>query len=258
MFSPPQGQQNPSDPQPPQTPPEIADETPDQTPVDSVSLLAQIHQMQDSIAQLTAQLAHTSASAPTVSPTHQKSPKIKEPETFDGGCDNSRTRVRNFLSQCDDHTNASKLTNLRQQGSAAVFAAEFRRLSFALDWDDKALAFLFYKGLKENVKDELSRIPRIDALDELVEMAITVDNRAHVRGRERDSKDRTSGGQFCKTNYSAPSAPCSNYSTASAAPKVDDGGVRPMEIDTSRSRGPLSDDQKAVEWQSSSGRERED
>jgi hypothetical protein len=231
-----------------------------------VSLLAQIHQMQDSITQLTTQLAHTPVSAPTVSLTHQKSPKIKEPEMFDGGCDNSRTRVRNFLSQCElyiscnrqgfisdehqvlwaasylcgdayawvsahlnasaerralshmdwlrnwsafrsklwetfgdpdeDHTNASKLTNLRQQGSAAVFAAEFRHLSFALDWDDKALAFLFYKGLKENVKDELSRIPRIDTLNELIEMAITIDNRAHARGRERDSKDRTSGGQF--------------------------------------------------------------
>jgi hypothetical protein len=76
-------------------------------------------------------------------------------------------------------------------------------------------------------------------------MAITIDNRAHVHGRERDSKDRTSGRQFCKTDYSAPSALRSNYSTASTAPKVDDGGVHPMEIDVSHSRGPLSDDTKA-------------
>jgi hypothetical protein len=50
---------------------------------------------------------------------------------------------------------------------------------------------------------------------------------------------------FEKPDYSAPSAPHSNYSTASTVPKVDDGGVHPMEIDTSRSRGPLSDDEKA-------------
>jgi hypothetical protein len=240
MFST-QGQQNPSALQQPHSPPVTEDNPPIQTPVDPVSLLAQIYQMQGSITQLTAALAHTSVSAPAVSSTHQKSPKIKEPETFDGGCDNPRIHVWNFLSQCElyiscnrqgftsdehqvlwvasylrgdayawvsaylnvspegrallhmdwlrnwsafrsklqetfsdpdeDHTNASKLTNLRQQGSAAVFAADFQCLSFALDWDDKALAFLFYKGLKENVKDELSHVPRIEALDELVEMA---------------------------------------------------------------------------------------
>jgi hypothetical protein len=44
---------------------------------------------------------------------------------------------------------------------------------------------LFYRGLKEFVKDELSRIDYIDTLQELSEAAIKIDNRAYKRRIEK-------------------------------------------------------------------------
>ncbi|SPC62077.1 uncharacterized protein UHOD_12159 [Ustilago sp. UG-2017b] len=46
---------------------------------------------------------------------------------------------------------------LSQATSVANFLTQFRRLQMTLNWDEDAMAWFFYRGLKENVKDDLSR-----------------------------------------------------------------------------------------------------
>lgn len=43
--------------------------------------------------------------------------------------------------------------------------------------DDEGLIYLFYTGLKEDVKDKLYKEDRPDILDEFIAKAIRIDNR---------------------------------------------------------------------------------
>ncbi|GAA6045108.1 hypothetical protein JCM8097_008499 [Rhodosporidiobolus ruineniae] len=123
-----------------------------------------------------------------------------------------------------------RLRQLRQTGSAAVYASEFRRLSLALGWGDVALRSQFYEGLKEELKDELSRLDPIKELTALINRVIQIDNRLFQRRLQRSGK----------TGYSS-YAPAPAYSSASE--------VRPedrMQIDANHKpspsprRGPLT------------------
>jgi hypothetical protein len=77
------------------------------------------------------------------------------------------------------------LQNLRQQGSATDYASKFHQLSSRVNWDQAAFAAVFYKGLKDTVKDELARLDRPDDLMPLVELAIRIDNRLWERRLEK-------------------------------------------------------------------------
>jgi hypothetical protein len=77
------------------------------------------------------------------------------------------------------------LQRLKQTGSAARYHAEFQQQSARLGFNDVALRAQFYKGLKEHVKDELARTEPADTLQELVESAIKIDNRAYERKLEK-------------------------------------------------------------------------
>ena len=45
-----------------------------------------------------------------------------------------------------------------------------------MEWDDDALTAIYYKGLKDPVKDELSRDEIPKDMDKIVEKAIRIDN----------------------------------------------------------------------------------
>ena len=50
-----------------------------------------------------------------------------------------------------------RLASLRQGSrSVADYAIEFRSLAAESDWDDAALRATFYRGLADNIKDELA------------------------------------------------------------------------------------------------------
>lgn len=74
-----------------------------------------------------------------------------------------------------------------QQGlrSAATYAAEFQQLACDLDWNDKALINKFRWGLRDNVKDLLLTMPKVDMLDEFITQAIACDNRLFERRQEQ-------------------------------------------------------------------------
>ncbi|KAK2889879.1 hypothetical protein Q8A73_018179 [Channa argus] len=69
--------------------------------------------------------------------------------------------------------------------SVADFSVEFRVLATEAQWDDAALRTVFRSGLSDPVKDELTHQDPPDSLDELIELAIRLDNRIRERRRER-------------------------------------------------------------------------
>ena len=58
-------------------------------------------------------------------------------------------------------------------------------MSAKTEWDDDALSAIYYKGLKDPIKDELSREDITKDMDEIVEKAVRIDNRLQERRAEK-------------------------------------------------------------------------
>jgi len=126
-----------------------------------------------------------------------------------------------------------QLDRLRQTHSVSAYASEFRRLSSILGWNDESLRFQFYKGLKNDVKDELSRVSRPSSLSKLILLATKIDERIYDRLLEKRN-----------LNYSSSTVGNSNY-TRHSAPSSNVPASQSMDIDAVQvSRGPLSQDEK--------------
>ncbi|SPC63495.1 uncharacterized protein UHOD_11281 [Ustilago sp. UG-2017b] len=65
---------------------------------------------------------------------------------------------------------------LSQATSVANYLTQFRRLQMTLNWDEDAMAWFFYRGLKENVKDDLSRSGKPTNLEALIQRSLEIDN----------------------------------------------------------------------------------
>lgn len=86
-----------------------------------------------------------------------------------------------------------RLLSLHQgSSSVASYSIDFRILAAECGWDTRALQAVFVKGLSDDVKDELATRDEPNSLDELISLAIRVDNRLRERSRERTSKARVS------------------------------------------------------------------
>ena len=71
-----------------------------------------------------------------------------------------------------------KIQQLRQESrSAAIYAAEFQQLTCGLDWNDKAFMTRFQYGLRDDVKNSLITMPKVDTLEELISQSIICNNR---------------------------------------------------------------------------------
>ena len=87
----------------------------------------------------------------------------------------------------DETANAERhLASLTQTNSAINYASEFRRIAAMTEWNDPAKCHHFYNGLKSSVKDELAKVKRPSSLADLIELAISIDNRLFDRSRERN------------------------------------------------------------------------
>jgi hypothetical protein len=99
---------------------------------------------------------------------------------------NFESALRNTFGNPDEQRNAvRRMMDLRQKGSAGFYAIEFQRLASKMDWGDSALIEQFYKGLREDVKDDISREKRPNTLTAFVDLAIQIDNRLYERRQER-------------------------------------------------------------------------
>jgi hypothetical protein len=67
---------------------------------------------------------------------------------------------------------------LRQRTSAATYRAEFSILAAKVGWNDDTLASQFYRGLKDQVREEITiRYERPSTLKEIADLAIQIDSR---------------------------------------------------------------------------------
>ncbi|KAJ5919015.1 Retrotransposon polyprotein [Penicillium verhagenii] len=122
-----------------------------------------------------------------------------------------------------------KLDRLRQTGSASSYAAEFQQIISHLDMDDDTYIWLFERGLKEEVKDELMRIDRPDELSKLIEVAVKFDNRLYERAQQRRESKQW------KSNSSRPYHPRSGARRQQPRESYSDPyGPQPMELDAAR------------------------
>lgn len=83
------------------------------------------------------------------------------------------------------------IQNVRQERSAAEYAAKFREHSNLLGWDNESLMVMYRRGLKENVKDELARyeVTRDEGkfliLTDLINKSIELDDVLYDRTMEK-------------------------------------------------------------------------
>ena len=99
---------------------------------------------------------------------------------------------KTFGNPDEERTAERKLEHLKQKGSASKYAAEFRQATSKLDWEDNNLMAWFYRGLKEEVKDELVREKRPDDFTDYVELAVSIDNRLYERRIEKRAPGKVS------------------------------------------------------------------
>ena len=72
-----------------------------------------------------------------------------------------------------------KLYNLRQNESAATYAAEFQWIAVLTEWNNQVLNSKFYWSLKKVIKDEIVRSDRSDELQDIINMTISIDEQIH-------------------------------------------------------------------------------
>ena len=98
-------------------------------------------------------------------------------------------------------------------------------------WDDTALRSVFLRGLSDQLRDELAIRDETCSLEDLIALAIQLDNRLRERRRER--QDRTYG----QSEPSAGSEAGANSSHRQAhfeASSGSDPGVEPMQVGRTR------------------------
>ena len=146
-------------------------------------------------------------------------------------------------------TTINKIRTLRQGDQpASTYAANFRLIASDIPWDEQALMEQFRSGLRGDVKDLLLTFPEDPkSLTEAISRAIRCDNRLFERRSERQQQQTRS--RFTPT-YASVTAQSSRqqYSPVptprqARSPTPMDRPT-PMEIDMTRRRGPLSDEEK--------------
>src|SRR4051794_27891488 len=75
---------------------------------------------------------------------------------------------------------------LRQTTSVGEYTAQFQKYASKTKWDEDALMAQYYRGLKDEVKDDYVRInPALETLHEMIEAATKIDTRLYERKLER-------------------------------------------------------------------------
>ncbi|KAF5686552.1 gag poly [Fusarium circinatum] len=86
--------------------------------------------------------------------------KLPKPEPFKGQAtdDNFEQALKdNFGVVNKERQAVAELLALKQQKSYAAHSAKFRQLAAKTQWDDDALMEIYYRSVKEKVKDKLNQ-----------------------------------------------------------------------------------------------------
>ncbi|SOV04978.1 uncharacterized protein UDID_17813 [Ustilago sp. UG-2017a] len=86
-----------------------------------------------------------------------------------------------------DHITTAKreIEVLSQTTSVANYLTQFRQLQMTLNWGEDTMAWFFYRGLKENVKDDLSCSGKPTNLETLIQRSLEIDNHIAKQISER-------------------------------------------------------------------------
>ena len=101
-----------------------------------------------------------------------------------------------------------EMLHMRDSEAISGYITRFRTESARLHWDDAALKYRFRIGLCDRILDDLARMtdqPR--TLSDLIEMALTVDNRYWERIREKKLRPKASYG----SSNASPTIPSSGF-----------------------------------------------
>jgi hypothetical protein len=103
----------------------------------------------------------------------------------------SYSRFMEKMKKVFDHPvcgkDAAKLLLSLRQGPHSV--AEFRTLTTESSWNEEALQGAFRSAHTETLKDDLVSRDEPGGLDELISLAIRIENRLNERRRERVGRD---------------------------------------------------------------------
>ena len=124
-----------------------------------------------------------------------------------------------------------RLASLYQTKSASIYATQFCQDSLQAGINDEGLIQLFYKGLKEEVKDELYRLDRPATLDEYIEIAIQIDDRLYVR-KQQKKNDRRRTINSSNSNKNGKKKPAMSTSSGTYTGPIDIDAIQ----QTNRSR----------------------
>ena len=78
-----------------------------------------------------------------------------------------------------------KLEHFQQRKSASDYTAEFRQIISVLDWDKETYISLFYRKLKNQIKNELAKIEWSDNLNEMMLITTWINNKLWERQLEK-------------------------------------------------------------------------
>jgi len=98
-----------------------------------------------------------------------------------------------------------KLEHLKQKESVLNYAAEFRQIVTVLDWNNEVYVSLFYWELKNEVKNELTKIEWSDDLDNMIRIVVWIDNwlweRQQKKRKENSWKNQQEWNKNKKKNH---------------------------------------------------------
>ena len=137
-------------------------------------------------------------------------------------------------------TTINKIRRLRQgDHPASAYAGDFRFLASDIPWDDQALMEQFRYGLRKDVKDLLLTFPEEPkSLTEAISCAVRCDNRLFERRSECQFKMPRARSEPTYASVVAKPFRRESYNVSLVNIPI------PMEIDTTRHRGPLSEEEK--------------
>ncbi|KAJ3459939.1 hypothetical protein MRS44_016012 [Fusarium solani] len=111
-------------------------------------------------------------------------------------------RMKKVFGEVDEVQAATdRLMRLKQTKAASEYVANFLQIASRIPWDETYFKDRFYRGLKEDVKDELCKVDKaMMTLDNYMETAVKIDNRNFARRQEK------------KGNYGQPQYKAKNQS----------------------------------------------
>lgn len=86
---------------------------------------------------------------------------------------------KNFRDPDEEQTAERQLNTVCQHGSVSSYLATFMCYTTLVQWNDEAKKACFYKGLKDDIKDKLARLPKAKSFKNLQDMAICIDSRRY-------------------------------------------------------------------------------